>query len=182
MKTIYVSVDPGRSGSMCVKTPEEVRVFDCPDDPSGIAALVRNLYKEFNPKLFNYVLRIERVHAAPMFGSKGNFGLGHNLGCWEASFALVGVTYETVTPVTWQEICSHEKAGLITKKTKLKDGSTKEVQKPNPKEKSWRFSRKKFPELIHLLGEKVPNSSSKESNRADALCILAWTIENCGDK
>ena len=172
-KTLYLAVDPGFSGKCAISYSGNVRIFDCPEDVRGMAILFKKIMKKFKPISEKIVIGIEFVHATPLFGVKGCWVLGGNYYAWEMAFSMYNLSFITVPPKKWQELIMHEKSAMT--EVKMKNGKIK--QKYDIKEKSWRGARKLFPQLADKLGDKVPKKTSKQSNYADTLCILAWLMK-----
>jgi hypothetical protein len=151
IKTL-IGIDPGWSGAIAFLdlVKNEIDVLDCPNTEGGIYRLLDRLNR-INDKFTK--VRLERVHAAPKFGAKGNFRLGENYMAWKLALGILEISYETITPAVWQKIASHE-------------------QGKTTKEKTWRYVRQCLPELNDKLGNTVPSKTSRAANRADALGIL----------
>jgi hypothetical protein len=150
---LLIGIDPGWSGAIAYLDliKDEIDVFDSPNTEQGIYKFLHNIVKK--RKTMGIYARVERVHAAPLFGAKGNFRLGENFMAWKLALHVLGISYETITPATWQKITSHE-------------------QGKTTKEKTWRYIRQRLPELNDKLGNTVPTKTSRAANRADALGIL----------
>lgn len=152
VKTL-IGIDSGWSGAIAILDLDtaEIDVFDCPNTEQSIYKLLQSIVKKRKGK--KIFVRLERVHAAPLFGARGNFRLGENFMAWKLALHVLGIPFETITPATWQKITSHE-------------------QGKTTKEKTWRYVRQCLPELNDKLGNTVPTKTSREANRADALGIL----------
>jgi len=153
---VFIGVDPGWKGAAACSIGKLTFVQDCPGDPGGIGFIVGQWTKY--QKTHEIHVLVERVHQSPTFGAIGNFRLGQNLGSWETALAIYNISYETVTPLIWQKLVTHEAGAKI-------------------KEKAWRFAKRKFPLLGDKLGNKVPSKTAKAQGYADALCIMAYAMK-----
>jgi len=95
---IYMGVDPGRSGSIafiCGNTAWSIKndstlkdLADAVADAQSIAPIAFAL--------------IERVSASPQMGTVSAFSFGQSYGALEMLLTCAGISFERITPVTWQ--------------------------------------------------------------------------------
>lgn len=160
MKKI-IAIDAGWNGAIAWYD-EKTGDYDaepCPGDCHGMIQLLKEIKEDYGKR--DWAVLIEANNASPHFGARGNFGLGHNIGSWEASLSSLDLPWENVSPKDWQKVCSKEKS-RSKKGRKMK------------KEKAWLLARRRYSDLREDLGDKVPSIKSKAQGVADALCILDW--------
>ena len=159
MKKILV-VDMGWGGAAAYWVEEEsiVGLRDCPSDALGIYEFIKDLIFKYGP---DWDIILEANTPSPKFGAKGNFGLGRNIGSWEAALAAAGLSWEDINPRAWQKILTNIKSSHRKGRKAIK-------------EKSWRYARRNFPKHSKILGDKVPSPRNQIQGYADALCILDW--------
>ena len=95
---VYIGIDPGAKGSMCVIGNGKV------------------LFKDFDLKEYSSILKafldtdelmvaIEKVHAMPGQGVSSSFSFGQRLGELEGMLTALQIPYELVAPKDWQKAC-----------------------------------------------------------------------------
>ena len=95
---VYIGIDPGAKGSMCVIGNGKV------------------LFKDFDLKEYSSTLKpfldtdelmvaIEKVHAMPGQGVSSSFSFGQRLGELEGMLTALQIPYELVAPKDWQKAC-----------------------------------------------------------------------------
>ena len=99
MKSIFLGIDPGKSGSIafvCGETAWSVPndsthkdLFDAITDAKSIAPI-------------RFAL-IERVSASPQMGTVSAFSFGQSYGALEMLLSCAGVPFDRITPVKWQD-------------------------------------------------------------------------------
>lgn len=158
---ILVAIDPGKSGALAYWKDERAYVVDCPNSVGGMLKLFKEVVR-LTPEDDYLLVRLERVHGYPGWGAT-NFAFGENYGMWKGIIQSQEKVafWGTINPKSWQKLM--------------------DVKGETTKERSWRFAVKNFPECGDDLGDKVPNKSSRQSNRADALCILYSMIKEALD-
>ena len=115
MHSVIVSIDPGASGAVVIRSAagpiREVAKFEgwetvrraiarstwAPSGATGVAAL------------------IERVWASPVMGVSSAFAFGENYGMWIGALRAAGIPVFTVTPQTWQKSLRIEAVGPARK-------------------------------------------------------------------
>lgn len=155
-----IAVDMGWGGAVAywIERNSIVGLRDCPSDALGICQFVERLKFKYGS---DWDVILEANTPSPQFGAKGNFGLGRNIGTWEAAISAAGMSWEDINPKTWQKILNNVK-------------SQHRKGRKARKEKSWRYARRNFPKLAEVLGDKVPSPRNQKQGYADALCILDW--------
>jgi crossover junction endodeoxyribonuclease RuvC len=92
---IYIGIDPGKNGAMCLLDNENLEFIDF-DLKEYIAKL---------SKLSDIRACIESVHAMPGQGVSSCFTFGQRLGELEGILMTLQIPYELVPPKTWQKAC-----------------------------------------------------------------------------
>jgi len=156
-----IAIDMGWSGAVAYYIPEEKKLglALCPGDVLGMLDFISTLQKKYGKE--NWLAALENNHASPIFGARGNFGLGLNIGSWEAALSSFGFPIEYVEAKDWQKAIARERS------------SVKKGRKA-AKEKAWRYARMHFPVFRGQLGLSVPSPRNPRQGMADALCILEY--------
>ena len=114
---VYIGIDPGAKGSMCLISNGKVlfKDFDLKDYSSTLKAFLDTNDTEL-------MVAIEKVHAMPGQGVSSSFSFGQRLGELEGMLTALQIPYELVAPKDWQKACgipakSHKKgiASVIQK-------------------------------------------------------------------
>jgi len=160
MKKI-IAVDPGWGGALAYYIPDDkiLGLSLCPGDCLGMLDYLSTLQNKYGRE--GWLAVLENNHSSPIFGARGNFGLGVNIGSWEAALSCHNIPIEYVEAKDWQKPTTHERS------------SVKKGRKA-VKEKSWRYARKHYPMFRATLGDSVPSLKSPRQGKADALCLLRY--------
>lgn len=159
MKLIAVDCGWGGAVAYWISDRDRLGLRDCPGDALGIIKFLRRLKKRYGDDWWTAIL--EANSPSPLFGARGNFGLGLNIGTWEASLVGENIPFTNINPKTWQKLVSNQK-------------SRQKKGRKAVKEKAWRYARFNFPKYAEELGDDVPNPRNPKQGRADALCILDY--------
>lgn len=97
---VYIGIDPGAKGSMCVISNGKVlfKDFDLKDYSSTLKAFLDTNDTEL-------MVAIEKVHAMPGQGVSSSFSFGQRLGELEGMLTALQIPYELVAPKDWQKAC-----------------------------------------------------------------------------
>jgi hypothetical protein len=154
-----IAVDPGWGGAIAYYIPEDKKLglLLCPGDCLGILDFLSSIRDKYGEE--GWLAVLENNHSSPIFGARGNFGLGLNIGSWETALSSFSFPIEYVEAKEWQKATSRERS------------SVKKGRKA-AKEKAWRYARKHYPEFREKLGSSVPSLKNPRQGMADALCIL----------
>ena len=113
---VYIGIDPGAKGSMCLISNGKVvfKDFDLKE--------YSNTLKTFcNPS--ELMVAIEKVHAMPGQGVSSSFSFGQRLGELEGILTALQIPYELVAPKDWQKACGipakSDKKGIASVMQKL---------------------------------------------------------------
>lgn len=115
---VYIGIDPGAKGSMCVIGNGKVvfKDFDLKDYSSTLKALC-------SPYDTELMVAVEKVHAMPGQGVSSSFSFGQRLGELEGILTALQVPYELVAPKDWQKACGipakSDKKGIASVMQKL---------------------------------------------------------------
>lgn len=95
---VYIGIDPGAKGSMCVISSGKVvfKDFDLKDYSSTLKAFLDT---------DELMVAIEKVHAMPGQGVSSSFSFGQRLGELEGMLTALQIPYELVAPRDWQKAC-----------------------------------------------------------------------------
>ena len=97
---VYIGIDPGAKGSMCVISNGKVlfKDFDLKDYSNTLKAFLDTDDTEL-------MVAIEKVHAMPGQGVSSSFSFGQRLGELEGMLTALQIPYELVAPKDWQKAC-----------------------------------------------------------------------------
>ena len=115
---VYIGIDPGAKGSMCVISNGKVlfKDFDLKDYSSTLKAFLDTDDTEL-------IVAIEKVHAMPGQGVSSSFSFGQRLGELEGMLTALQIPYELVAPKDWQKACGipakSDKKGIASVMQKL---------------------------------------------------------------
>lgn len=151
MTTVYVGIDPGITGCVCVLEDGELQFYDTPTyqtgkrggtrnavDPEECAALIRkiDLERGENP----LTVAIERAGAFSPGGRKQGtgsmFAYGVGYGVWIGVLSALEIPYTEVSPVTWKRL-------VMPNAPKEKDASRTIARRLWPDQTEEALSRKK---------------------------------------
>lgn len=99
---IYVGIDPGASGGMCVITDDSVNIYDFKDSQLNtyIPVLLQLLYTGHTT-----VVAVEKVASMTGQGVKSMFSFGQRLGEIHGMLQTLGLDFIEVQPQKWQKYC-----------------------------------------------------------------------------
>ena len=172
MSNVWLGIDPGLTGAVCIIEGEELEFHDTPTlstgtrnviDAAKCAALLRDVKGCFQNGTYHPTRRlmvtIEKSQPMPPMGKKdgqtvghgsiASFSLGYSFGVWIGILAALEIPYQTVAPQTW-------KALLMKGEPKEKDASRLVARRLWPTQTEEALSRK------------------KDHGRADALLIAEY--------
>lgn len=115
---VYIGIDPGAKGSMCVISNGKVvfKDFDLKEYSSTLKAFLDTNDTEL-------MVAIEKVHAMPGQGVSSSFSFGQRLGELEGMLTALQIPYELVAPRDWQKACGipakSDKKGIASVMQKL---------------------------------------------------------------
>ena len=97
---VYIGIDPGAKGSMCLIGNGKVvfKDFDLKEYSNTLKAFLDTDDTEL-------MVAIEKVHAMPGQGVSSSFSFGQRLGELEGMLTALQIPYELVAPKEWQKAC-----------------------------------------------------------------------------
>ena len=95
---VYIGIDPGAKGSMCLISNGKVvfKDFDLKEYSNTLKAFLDT---------DELMVAIEKVHAMPGQGVSSSFSFGQRLGELEGMLTALQIPYELVAPRDWQKAC-----------------------------------------------------------------------------
>lgn len=108
MERVFVGVDPGASGYICILEPlsQTIKFIE------NKAKFASDIFNEVIDTLASFRcerIMIEEVHSLHGMSAKSNFSFGWNTGEIHMLLALTGYPVETVQPKAWQKRVGVEK-------------------------------------------------------------------------
>ena len=98
---IYIGIDPGMTGSMCIKHNDKIEFYDYKTE--GILGYSEAILTVTFEMKLAYKITLEKVHSMSGQGVKSVFSFGQRLGELEGMLQTLDVEYDTVRPQTWQK-------------------------------------------------------------------------------
>ncbi len=162
MKDIYIGIDPGLDGAVCIIDPKkDIIIFF--DTPTLTIQRGKSKKREYNinsmADFFIEVSRsnpsarikvaLEKIHSMPGQGVRSMFSMGEGFGIWKGIIAARLLPLELITPQAW-------KKAMMAGMGKEKDAS-----------------RQKALQLFPDLSDKL--NLKKHHGRADALLIAEYS-------
>lgn len=167
---IYIGIDPGKLGFLCILGPsEEPEFIALQDDPKKdfniwyVRGVIEGVFKRFEGK--NVVVGIEDVHA--LFGASAGstFNFGYITGVLNGLVAAKGVTLVNPKPKEWQKVM-WEGVGIVKKKS-----SSGKTEVTDTKATSIKACQKLFPS-VDL--RRTARSTKLDDNKCDSLLIASY--------
>lgn len=175
---IFIGIDPGSAGAMCVMWPQaDTNPFDPfipghitllsfeTENPYKIADTLRRAKERGRP-----IVAVEDVHSRHNQGVKSTFTFGYNVGTIHGILIALSIPYVTVRPQEWQsEVWVRQDKVMLPGATK-EDGR-KSPSKADPKKTSINAARRLFPDVSLMRTQKCTVPSD---GLADALLICEY--------
>ena len=122
---IYVGIDPGKSGGICVYNTEttDIESHKMPDTVHGIAELLGDIIVKHADKGIKVVL--EKVHAMPGQGVTSMFTFGQGFGWLEGVISALGMPCIEVPPQRWMKLIGTMPKDKADRKKFIKDWAEK---------------------------------------------------------
>jgi len=117
--TLYLGIDPGASGGLCLLNANGIiiDVLPIPDTEHDVGEYLREFHQQI------HYAAIEFVQAFPGQGVSSSFNFGRNYGFWRGLLVAYRIPFHEVTPRKWQQIVGvpalpkrKEKRGTTAKK------------------------------------------------------------------
>ena len=119
---VYVGIDPGKSGGICVyDTSEDEAISFCkmPSTVRDIYELLHDIFSQYSDHKVKVVL--EKVHSMPGQGVASTFTFGQGFGWLEGILASSGVHYTEVIPNKWMKCIGSMPKDKTERKKFIKD-------------------------------------------------------------
>lgn len=101
-ETLYVGIDPGKSGAIAVVRDSKVITL-LPYDATMYARVLNAVSMMATGNLRSVKVCVEKVGAMPGQGVVSMFNFGHNLGMIEGMLTALNLPYQLVPPQTWKK-------------------------------------------------------------------------------
>ena len=96
---IYIGIDPGRSGGLCVIEDDFIKAYPCPDNVADMGLLFAMAISVNKTKTI--VAYIEKVWARPTDGRASIWKFAENYGVWLGIAGAYEIDLKQVAPQTW---------------------------------------------------------------------------------
>ena len=102
MKSLFIGIDPGKSGGIAVIDVEEGTTMPAPYSDEALLKTIR-LVSMFEPKEAKKVCCLEKVSAMPHQGVTSMFNFGKNYGYIKGVLEAFSIPYQEVPPQKWKK-------------------------------------------------------------------------------
>mgnify|MGYP003146987442 CR=1 FL=1 len=68
MNKAYLAIDPGKSGAVCIITPETTLAYKCPKDTTQMSSIIRTYTSNCTIEQYEQIVGIEKVNVFPTDG------------------------------------------------------------------------------------------------------------------
>ena len=116
---VYIGIDPGKSGGICVIDGEFIKAYACPDNPTDMGLLFAMAISVNETK--TVVAYIEKVWAQPNNGIRQAFAFGVNYGTWLGVAGAYEIDLMEVSPQRWIKYFEVPKMEKSARKRYLRD-------------------------------------------------------------
>ena len=116
---IYIGIDPGRSGGMCVIENDFIKAYPCPDNVQDLALMFAMAITVSETK--TVIAYIEKVWARPTDGRASIWKFAENYGVWKGIAGAYEIELHQVAPQTWMKYFETPKLDKTRRKRYLKD-------------------------------------------------------------
>ena len=118
---IYIGIDPGKSGGICVYNPyrDSVDINKMPDTVHGVVMLMRSIVAQYDGEDIRLVL--EKVHSMPGQGVASTFTFGQGYGQLQGVIAALGLSCIEVIPNRWMKVIGTMPKDKAERKKFIKD-------------------------------------------------------------
>jgi hypothetical protein len=94
MNKAYLAIDPGKSGAVCIITPETTLAYKCPKDTTQMSSIIRTYTSNCTIEQYEQIVGIGKVSA---------FSFGTNYGMWQGILGCFGIKPIFIRPIVWQK-------------------------------------------------------------------------------
>ena len=116
---VYIGIDPGKSGGLCVIEDEFIKAYPCPDNPQDMALLFAMGISVSETK--TVVAYIEKVWARPHDAKGSIWKFAENYGMWFGIAGAYEIDLHTVSPQMWMKYFETPKLDKPRRKRYLRD-------------------------------------------------------------
>tara|TARA_Y100000310_G_scaffold231857_1_gene234580 strand:- start:2157 stop:2636 length:480 start_codon:yes stop_codon:yes gene_type:complete len=116
---IYIGIDPGKSGAICVIEDDFIRAFPCPDNIQDMALIFAMAISVNETKAV--VAYIEKVWARPTDGKGSIWKFAENYGTWKGIAGAYETDLKEVSPQMWIKYFETPKMMKSARKRYLRD-------------------------------------------------------------
>ena len=116
---IYIGIDPGKSGGLCVIEDKFIKAYACPDNVQDMALLFAMAISVNETK--TVVAYIEKVWARPHDGRGSIWKFAENYGVWKGIAGAYEIDLQTVSPQMWMKYFETPKLEKPRRKRYLRD-------------------------------------------------------------
>ena len=116
---IYIGIDPGRSGGMCVIEDDFIKAYPCPSNIQDMAVMFAMAISVNETK--TVVAYIEKVWARPTDGRSSMWKFAENYGTWLGIAGAYEIDLQEVSPQAWIKYFETPKLEKTRRKRYLRD-------------------------------------------------------------
>ena len=116
---VYIGIDPGMSGGLCVIEDDFIKAYACPRNIQDMALLFAMAISVNETK--TVVAYIEKVWARPTDGKSSIWKFAENYGTWKGIAGAYEIDLQTVSPQMWMKHFETPKMEKSARKRYLRD-------------------------------------------------------------
>jgi nitrogen regulatory protein PII-like uncharacterized protein len=116
---VYIGIDPGKSGAICVIEDEFIKAYPCPDNIQDMALLFAMAISVSETK--TVMATIEQVWARPTDAKGSIWKFAENYGVWKGIAGAYEIDLQTVSPQRWIKYFDTPKLDKTRRKRYLRD-------------------------------------------------------------
>lgn len=116
---VYIGIDPGKSGGLCVIEDDFIRAYACPDNVKDMALLFAMAISVNKTK--TVVAYIEKVWARPTDAKGSIWKFAENYGSWKGIAGAYEIDLIAVAPQVWIKYYNTPKLDKTRRKRYLRD-------------------------------------------------------------
>ena len=116
---VYIGIDPGRSGGICVIEDDFIKAFPCPDNIQDTALIFAMSISVSETK--KVVAYIEKVWARPTDAKGSIWKFAENYGVWKGIAGAYEIDLIEVSPQKWMKYFETPKLEKSRRKRYLRD-------------------------------------------------------------
>ena len=116
---VYIGIDPGKSGGMCVIEDDFIKAYPCPSNIQDMAIMFAMAISVNETK--KVVAYIEKVWARPTDGRSSMWKFAENYGTWLGIAGAYEINLQEVSPQAWMKYLETPKLEKTRRKRYLRD-------------------------------------------------------------